>query len=145
MKYILAITIALLSVQVFAGSFVAKCQDFIGENIYHASGRSEPFRLNDGTTYEFSYSSAESGSLKYIVDGAGIIKPKREARWHNLELVGQSSNYVSATSFEGTEQIQFSLYPNLASAQIIWSMQPTKLKPEPATLLLKASCEFLNE
>lgn len=145
MKYIFNIFIALLSWPVFADSFVAKCQDFTGEHIDHVSGRTEPFRLNDGTVYEFSFSSEGSGSLKYVIDGTGVIEPKREDRWHELELIGQSSSYISATSFEGTEQIQFSLYPKLATAQIIWVMQPTKLKAEPTTLLLKASCEFLNE
>lgn len=62
MKYIFSIAIALLSCPVFAGSFVAKCQDFTGQNIDHVSGRSEPFRLNDGTIYEFSF-SAEPATL----------------------------------------------------------------------------------
>ena len=145
MKYFFSMVVALLATHTFAGSFSARCQNFTGEHINYVSGKAEPFTLNDGTIYKFSYTHTGSGSLRYVIDGTGIIEPKREDRWHNLELIGQSSSYVSAVSIEDTEQIQFNLYPSLASAQIIWIMQPTKTKPEPATLLLKASCEFLNE
>lgn len=145
MKYILPSLLALLSAQTFAGSFVARCQDFRGTHIDFDSRRSEEFRLNDGTIYEFFYSSVGPGSLKYIIDGTGVIEPGKEDRWHDLDIVGQSGNYLSATGFEGTEQIQFSLYPELNSAQIVWLMQPTKMKPEPGTLLLKASCKFQYE
>ncbi|WP_045860073.1 hypothetical protein [Teredinibacter purpureus] len=145
MKYIFIIVVASLVTPTFAGSFSAKCQNFTGEHINYVSGKAEPITLNDGTIYEFSYSHAGLGSLRYVIDGTGVIEPKREDRWHNLELIGQTSSYVSAVSIEGAEQIQFNLYPHLESAQIIWVTQPTNTKPEPAILLLKASCKHLNE
>ena len=145
MKYIIITLGVFFSESVFANSFVAKCQNFIGKHVEHVSGYSESFSLNDGTIYEFLYSSNGSGSLKYVIAGTGVIEPKKEQRWHKLKLLEQSSTHIVATSFEGAEQIQFSLYPKLASAQIIWVTHPTKFKPEPVTLILKANCEFLNE
>ena len=145
MRYTFTLLMALLSSASLAESFKARCSDFRGETLSHINQAAEPFLLNDGTTYEFIYTANGNRSLKYVIDGAGIIEPKKEDRWHDLNLLGQTSNYVSAMSIEGAEQILFSLYPSLKTAQIIWVTQPTKIKPEPTVLVLKANCEFTNE
>ena len=87
----------LFSEAALAGSYVAKCSGFTGQYIDHVSGHAEDFKLDDGTIYEFRYSDEGVVSLKYVVSGVGIIEPKKEDRWHDLEIIGEPSNYVSAS------------------------------------------------
>ena len=93
MKYIFILPIVVISQSAWADSYIAKCTGFSGQKIDHVSGRAEEFKLDDGTVYEFRFSDNPVVGLKYVVTGTGIIEPKKEDRWHDLNIIGHSSNY----------------------------------------------------
>lgn len=142
MKYYMFAICSLVSLQANAGDFTAKCQNFEGVELDGESGRVKPFMLNDGTTYEFSYSSANVGHLRYVVGGTGVIEPKKSERWHDLQLLKRTSSYLTAMNYIGQDYMLFTLYPNLKMLHIAWIEHPNRKYKEGGSFLIRVDCEF---
>jgi len=141
----IVIALFLLSSQVSASNFNAKCEEFKGIEFDVEKGSVKPFELNDGTIYEFNYTSKSGGKLLHVVDGVGIIEPKKSERWEPIQLLQQTDKHISAISYIDQDYMLFTLYPKLGMLHIAWISQPNIRYKNGNTLLIKVSCEFTNK
>lgn len=128
--------------QVMANDFSATCQNFEGVEYDSESGELKPYLLNDGTIFEFSYTSANGGSIRYLVDGVGIIEPKKAERWHDLQLLQQTRKYVTAINLMNDDYKVFTLYPESKILHIAWVEHPNRKYKSGGSFLIKVGCEF---
>ena len=145
MRNYIVIALCLLSFQVSAKNFNAKCEKFKGAEFDAGRNSVKPFELNDGTIYEFDYTSGNGGKLLYVVDGVGIVEPKKSERWAPIQLLQQSGEHISGINYIGQEYMLFTLYPKLSMLHIAWVVHPNKRYKNGNSLLVKVSCEFTNK
>jgi len=125
-----------------ASDFDAKCQGFHGIEFDALSGKTKPFSMNDHTTYAFRYDADKGGELRYVVDGVGIIDPKKSDRWHKLELLKQTDRFITAMNYIGEDYMLFTLYPKNEMLHIAWIEQPNIKHKNGNSLLIKVNCSF---